>query len=228
MIRVWGDDPTQFDEIEKNISPDEFSSVEYLEELVKDAAYQDGAGYKVLLIIETSSGDIEKPVMEFEISGGIPGVITEDLPDNLDDIRLETIEDPQLVPESPDDISPAQPQGNEEAVGLNPAPGQFLSLVSTEVNPVVPPTQVDVTPQNATAIAPDTDVDSGDSTPESTQETSGEQSAETAAAATAGLAFVTSRRLARMKQQTEKEEAKMRFSKSHRLLNRLRRGFDQS
>ncbi len=66
------------------------SSREAFEEYVRqNQELQDGAGYEIWLISETGGQKVERPIVEFEITGGQPGPASETLP--------ESSEPPQLL-----------------------------------------------------------------------------------------------------------------------------------
>lgn len=60
---------------------------------------QDGAGYEVWLITETSGQRVERPIVKFEITGGRPGPATEVLPDTFEPYELKELEFEQPVEE---------------------------------------------------------------------------------------------------------------------------------
>ena len=53
---------------------------------------QDGAGYEVWLITETSGQQVERPIVKFEVTGGRPGPATEELPDTFEPYELKPLE----------------------------------------------------------------------------------------------------------------------------------------
>lgn len=86
---------------------DLITSREAFEEFVaENADLQDGAGYEVWLVTETGGQRVERPVVQFEITGGRPGPATESLlktnqPDRLMDVEFEQAD--QLNEEPQDD-----------------------------------------------------------------------------------------------------------------------------
>ncbi|MFN9719571.1 MAG: beta strand repeat-containing protein [Planctomycetota bacterium] len=87
------------------------SSREALEKFVdQHPELQDGAGYAIWLISETGGQKIERPVVEFEITGGKTG------PANETD--RNSVEPPKLI-----DVPFEQPDGSEEALPKADLPG---------------------------------------------------------------------------------------------------------
>ena len=69
------------------------SNRENFEAFVADhAELQDGAGYEVWLITETSGQRVERPIVKFEITGGRPGPATEELPNTFEPYELKELE----------------------------------------------------------------------------------------------------------------------------------------
>ena len=99
------------------------SSREAFEAFVEEnPVLQDGDGYEVWLITETSGQKIARPIVEFEITGGRPGPATEELPETFEPYRLQELEFEQ--PEQPQpgsaagdpatDPEPGPPAGDDE------------------------------------------------------------------------------------------------------------------
>ena len=74
------------------------SSREAFEKYVRQTPeLQDGAGYEIWLISETGGQKVERPIVEFEITGGQPGPANETLPDSSEPPRLEDLKFEQPV-----------------------------------------------------------------------------------------------------------------------------------
>ena len=85
------------------------SSREAFEEFVRQRPeLQDGAGYEIWLISETSGQKVERPVVEFEITGGKPGPASETLPETSEAPHLLDLpfEQPTEELNTPEDESP--------------------------------------------------------------------------------------------------------------------------
>lgn len=68
------------------------SSREAFEEFVRQKPeLQDGAGYEIWLISETNGQKVERPVVEFEITGGQPGPASEEVPNTSEQPRLQDL-----------------------------------------------------------------------------------------------------------------------------------------
>ena len=69
------------------------SNRESFEKFVREnPLLQDGAGYEVWLITETSGQQVERPIVKFEVTGGRPGPATEELPDTFEPYELKPLE----------------------------------------------------------------------------------------------------------------------------------------
>jgi hypothetical protein len=84
------------------------SSREAFEKFVEqNPELQDGAGYEIWLISETAGQKVERPIVEFEISGGQPGTMQESVPEGistqqLKDLPFEQPAEPESDSEKPD------------------------------------------------------------------------------------------------------------------------------
>ena len=82
------------------------SSREAFEKFVQqNPELQDGAGYEIWLISETGGQKVERPIVEFEISGGQPGTMNESVPEGspkqkLIDLQFEQPVEPDTIPEA--------------------------------------------------------------------------------------------------------------------------------
>jgi hypothetical protein len=81
---------------------------------------QDGAGYEIWLISETGGQKVERPIVEFEISGGQPGTMNESVPEGnprqqLKDLPFEQPAEPDTAPEAQD------PEIPQASMNRNPA-----------------------------------------------------------------------------------------------------------
>jgi hypothetical protein len=94
------------------------SSREAFEKFVEqNPELQDGAGYEIWLISETAGQKVERPIVEFEISGGQPGTMHESVPEGsstqqLKDLPFEQPAESETIPEKQD---PEIPQANIDA-----------------------------------------------------------------------------------------------------------------
>jgi hypothetical protein len=77
---------------------------------------QDGAGYEIWLISETGGQKVERPIVEFEITGGLPGTADDANTDPSDGLRLK-------------DLPFEQPEGDE---GENNIPGDDMSSLEKD------------------------------------------------------------------------------------------------
>ncbi|HAD62326.1 MAG TPA: hypothetical protein DCG12_24065, partial [Planctomycetaceae bacterium] len=80
----------------------------------------DGDGYEVWLVTETEGQRVERPIVQFEITGGRPGPATELIPDGAEPYQLQELEFDQ--PEQPDgtptEKAPEQaPEGKQDENG---------------------------------------------------------------------------------------------------------------
>ena len=88
------------------------SSREAFEKFVQqNPELQDGAGYEIWLISETGGQKVERPIVEFEISGGQPGTINESVPEGspnqkLEDLPFEQPAETDATPEAQDSEIP--------------------------------------------------------------------------------------------------------------------------
>ncbi|MDA1230212.1 MAG: hypothetical protein O2856_05515, partial [Planctomycetota bacterium] len=97
------------------------SSREAFEEFVRQKPeLQDGAGYEIWLISETSGQKVERPVVEFEITGGKPGPASEELPDTSELPRLQ-----DLPFEQPAESETPSADDSPQASSIIPS-GQFV------------------------------------------------------------------------------------------------------
>lgn len=79
------------------------SNQETLQEFIdQNSELQDGSGYEVWLITETSGQRVERPIVKFEITGGRPGPATEQLPETFEPYELKELEFVQPPDEVPD------------------------------------------------------------------------------------------------------------------------------
>ncbi|MEZ6130494.1 MAG: Calx-beta domain-containing protein [Planctomycetaceae bacterium] len=208
VVRDWfdPDDPRQT--IEDRIPQSEFNTVENLEDLISEEPekYPDGTGYKVILVIETGSGSIRRPVLEFEISGGLPGVISNDLPDDPDDMKLEVIENPERAPLLSDPESEPEPSDTD-------GPAARLDNVGSvhAVSANMPTSHL---------VSPYTDVSSSSVSPDTTSEDT--QAADLSAAGTIGLGILASRRLAAFRNNLRRPQPSASLSRAARTLRQLR------
>jgi hypothetical protein len=93
------------------------SSREAFEKFVQQTpALQDGAGYEIWLISETGGQKVERPIVEFEITGGLPGTADDENTDPSDGLRLK-------------DLPFEQPEGDE---GENNIPGDDMSSLEKD------------------------------------------------------------------------------------------------
>ena len=68
------------------------SSRDALEKFVREnPELQDGSGYEIWLVTETGGQKVERPIVEFEITGGKPGPATEEVPETLEPPRLKDV-----------------------------------------------------------------------------------------------------------------------------------------
>ncbi len=112
------------------------SSREAFEEFVRqNSELQDGAGYEIWLISETGGQKVERPIVEFEITGGQPGTATEIVPDQSEVPHLQ-----DLPFERPNDEDSSD---GENAPGMN----EPLSILLLDQNES---TQSDVVLSQAT------------------------------------------------------------------------------
>ncbi|MBL8810061.1 MAG: hypothetical protein JNM43_07795 [Planctomycetaceae bacterium] len=92
------------------------SSREALEKFIaQNPELQDGAGYEIWLISETGGRKVERPIVEFEITGGHPGPAREQSSDSEGQMQL--IDLPFELPKEPD-----SPPPNNNAVPGNETP----------------------------------------------------------------------------------------------------------
>jgi hypothetical protein len=97
------------------------SSREAFEKFVQqNPELQDGAGYEIWLISETGGQKVERPIVEFEISGGQPGTMNESVPEGnprqqLKDLPFEQPAEPDTAPEAQD------PEIPQASMNRNPA-----------------------------------------------------------------------------------------------------------
>lgn len=99
------------------------SSQETLQEFIdQNPELQDGSGYEVWLITETSGQRVERPIVKFEITGGRPGPATEELPDTFEPYELKELEFTQPPEEVPKPTPPSDAEGDPDVdVSLRPA-----------------------------------------------------------------------------------------------------------
>ncbi|MFO1001669.1 MAG: hypothetical protein U0936_15135 [Planctomycetaceae bacterium] len=94
------------------------SSREAFEEFVEqNPELQDGAGYEIWLISETGGQKVERPIVEFEISGGLPGTMQESAPERSSTQQLKDLpfEQPAESESSPEKQNPEIPQASMDA-----------------------------------------------------------------------------------------------------------------
>ena len=82
---------------------------------------QDGAGYEVWLITDTSGQRVERPIVEFEITGGRPGPATEQLPETFEPYELKDLEFEQPPAPEPEQ-QPMPPLDGEPVSAVSPVP----------------------------------------------------------------------------------------------------------
>ncbi|MCA9049051.1 MAG: hypothetical protein KDA89_10015, partial [Planctomycetaceae bacterium] len=82
---------------------------EFEQFVAENPELQDGSGYEVWLVTETSGQRVERPIVKFEITGGRPGPATEELPNTFEPYELK-----ELPFEQPVDDSSAQ-SGSENS-----------------------------------------------------------------------------------------------------------------
>jgi|GEM_PF-2674968 len=85
------DGPTEI-VVERIANSQLISSREAFEKYVRQTPeLQDGAGYEIWLITETGGQKVERPIVEFEITGGQPGPASETLPESSEPPRLQDL-----------------------------------------------------------------------------------------------------------------------------------------
>jgi hypothetical protein len=111
------------------------SSREAFEKFVQqNPELQDGAGYEIWLISETGGQKVERPIVEFEISGGQPGTMNESVPEGspkqqLKDLPFEQPTEPDTAPEAQD------PEIPQASMNRNPALHESAhNATSPEIN----------------------------------------------------------------------------------------------
>jgi len=112
------------------------SSREAFEAFVEEnPVLQDGDGYEVWLITETSGQKVARPIVEFEITGGRPGPATEELPETFEPYQLQELEFEQ--PDQPQPVDPQregrQGDDDETAAINNEAPAIRLASNSARL-----------------------------------------------------------------------------------------------
>ena len=174
------------------ITDSEFiSNRESFEEFVEEnPELQDGSGYEVWLITETSGQRIERPIVKFEITGGRPGPATERLPDTFEPYQLKELEF-------------EQPDVQEEAAEPAPADGAALDGLPQE---------------DATADAKHQPNINTDAEISRTTEPENNQAAAAAAVLLPSVAFTKVARWKR--RQTERETALTRTARTLRRMER--------
>lgn len=96
---------------------DLISSRQAFEEFVAaNPELQDGAGYEVWLVTETGGQRVERPVVQFEVTGGRPGPPTEtmlgtDQPVRLQDVEFRQADDPE--PANSSEQAPSTEPGDQ-------------------------------------------------------------------------------------------------------------------
>ena len=76
------------------------SSRDALEKFVREnPELQDGSGYEIWLVTETGGQKVERPIVEFEITGGKPGPAAEEVPETAEPPRLKDVPFEQPVEE---------------------------------------------------------------------------------------------------------------------------------
>ena len=124
--------------VEKVMDSSLISSREAFEEFVRmHPELQDGAGYEIWLISETGGQKVQRPVVEFEITGGQPGTASESVPDQSAPPQLR-----DLPFEQPAEAeSPPEP-GDSQTLFRQPAPEvistTFVSVVSEQALAIMP------------------------------------------------------------------------------------------
>jgi hypothetical protein len=111
------------------------SSQETLQEFIdQNPELQDGSGYEVWLITETSGQRVERPIVKFEITGGRPGPATEELPETFEPYELKELEFSQ----PPEDVPENTPQADAKRLpeidvsSRSAAPSAATTSVSVE------------------------------------------------------------------------------------------------
>jgi hypothetical protein len=111
------------------------SSREAFEKFVQEnPALQDGAGYEIWLISETGGQKVERPIVEFEISGGQPGTMNDAEPEGNPAQQLKELpfEQPAEEDENPQAPDPEIPQAR---LDVDSAPSSFAhEATSPEIN----------------------------------------------------------------------------------------------
>jgi hypothetical protein len=111
------------------------SSREAFEKFVQqNPELQDGAGYEIWLISETGGQKVERPIVEFEISGGQPGTMNESVPEGSPKQKLKDL--PFEQPTEPDTAPEAQaPEIPQASMNRNPALHESAhNATSPEIN----------------------------------------------------------------------------------------------
>ncbi|MEZ6122903.1 MAG: autotransporter-associated beta strand repeat-containing protein [Planctomycetaceae bacterium] len=126
---------------------------------------QDGAGYEVWLITETSGQRVERPIVKFEITGGRPGPATQELPDTAEPLQLKEMEFEQPSDSDGPQVPPADPNRpqtqsmNDEPPRDQPADPSASETIG-EVRPQVLPDLPVRAELSAVSVAvPEADVD---------------------------------------------------------------------
>ncbi|MEP3482187.1 MAG: Calx-beta domain-containing protein [Fuerstiella sp.] len=109
---------------------DLITSREAFEEFVaENSELQDGAGYEIWLVTETGGQQVERPVVQFEITGGRPGPATESLLDSSQPAELIDVEFEQA-----DGVQQDQPSSENAGDGSDSEraarPGQKVPAVN--------------------------------------------------------------------------------------------------
>ena len=111
------------------------SNRESFEQFVREnPVLQDGSGYEVWLITETSGQQVERPIVKFEVTGGRPGPATEQLPGLFEPYELKELEYQQ-----PDENGNAIPDPPQETSAVIPA--ETEPLIIAESREALPPAE---------------------------------------------------------------------------------------
>ena len=98
------------------------SSREAFEKFVEqNPELQDGAGYEIWLISETGGQKVERPIVEFEISGGQPGTMNESVPEGS---PVQKLQDLPFEQPAESDTPPQQQDPEIPQAGMDVAPAE--------------------------------------------------------------------------------------------------------
>ncbi|MCA9082799.1 MAG: hypothetical protein KDA81_02030, partial [Planctomycetaceae bacterium] len=117
------------------------SSREEFEAFVREhSELQDGAGYEVWLVTETSGQRVERPIVQFEITAGRPGPASEELPDTFEPYQLKEVpfeqpqQDPAGEPSDNSDVNEIRNDDEADVSLLNDSGENIVSTARTAIS----------------------------------------------------------------------------------------------